>query len=160
MSSITRINPEDGLSEKGLYAVRYAQEKGWHILPCWWIHRVKGKLQCACNHGANCKNPGKHPIFELVPHGHKSASKDPATVSAWWKKHPEANPALALAASGLIAIDIDPRNGGDVTFAALEEKYGKITSDVMQLTGGGGFHLVLAIDFVATSPGGWGRVST
>ena len=153
MSAISRINPEDGMSENGIYAVRYAQEKNWHILPCWWIKVIDNVRQCACPHGRNCKNPGKHPLFELVPHGHKSASNDPAVIASWWKKFPDANPALALMISGLIAIDVDPRNGGDVTFEELERKYGKITSDVMQLTGGGGFHLVLAIDFVANLPG-------
>lgn len=104
-----------------------------HIFPCWWITDDK---QCACGN-ADCKSPGKHPIAALVPKGHKDASNDAAIISQWWAAYPKANPAMSLAASSLVVIDIDPRNGGDHTFELLEQKHGKITSDVEQITGGG-----------------------
>lgn len=153
MSSITAITPESGKTEKAVYAIRYAQSLKWYVIPCWWIVVRDGVRQCACPASRNCRNPGKHPIYELAPHGHKSASNDPATVAKWWDRYPEANPAAAVAASCMVVIDIDPRNGGDVTFALLEEKYGKILSDVEQLTGGSGRHLLLLADLLSGLPG-------
>ena len=111
-----------------------------YIFPCWWITDEK---RCACG-DALCKSPGKHPIRELVPNGHKNATNDPAIIAHWWTVYPLANPALSLAASNLVVIDIDPRNGGDHSFELLEQKHGRITSDVEQITGGGGRHIVFA----------------
>jgi hypothetical protein len=64
------------------------------------------------------------PVFPLAPgakvptkgsHGHLDASKNDAVVRALWEPHPDANIGLATGAkSGLVVIDEDPRNGGDV----------------------------------------------
>jgi hypothetical protein len=44
-----------------------------------------------------------------------------------------------------MAIDVDPRNGGDETFADLQAAHGALTSGVMAFTGGGGEHHVFAL---------------
>ncbi|WP_131669233.1 bifunctional DNA primase/polymerase [Psychrobacter pygoscelis] len=114
-------------------ALAYA-ELGWQIFPCWQI--VDGV--CAC--GTDCKSPGKHPISSLAPRGQDSATSDKAAITQWWTTNSDANIAIYLAGSGLCAIDIDPRNGGDYTIEDLESVYGPIESDVVQLTGGNGEH--------------------
>ena len=114
-------------------ALAYA-DLGWKIFPCWQI--VDGK--CAC--GTECKSPGKHPISVLAPRGQDSATSDKAVITEWLTSHPDANIAVYLAGSGLCAIDIDPRNGGDYTMEDLENEHGELVADVVQLTGGAGEH--------------------
>ncbi|KRU23281.1 bifunctional DNA primase/polymerase [Psychrobacter piscatorii] len=130
-------------------ALAYA-DLGWKIFPCWSI--VDGK--CAC--GTECKSPGKHPISALAPRGQDSATDDKAIITDWFTTHPEANIAVYLAGSGLCAIDIDPRNGGDYTMEELESEHGELVADVVQLTGGAGEHrLFLRPD--GTLPGKLGK---
>jgi hypothetical protein len=65
-----------------------------------------------------------------------------------WHAHPGANIGLALKASGLVAVDVDPRHGGDETLLALLEMHGRLPRTVQSLTGGGGVH------FLFNRPGG------
>lgn len=132
MNNIVNIPPQ-GENLKAAYA--YA-DLGWHIFPCWWIENGA----CACK--TNCVSPGKHPITACTPHGQKNATDDKEIIKEWWKKYPKANIALFLEKSGLCAVDIDPRNGGDYTIDELEHVHGKIESDVTALTGGGGEHRI------------------
>ncbi|HZX07197.1 bifunctional DNA primase/polymerase [Kribbella sp.] len=81
-------------------AVAYAERLGWFVLPCWWF--VNGI--CACG-TAGCDR--KHPISALVPNGQKDASNDPDVVAGWWARYPQANPAIFLKPSGLVALDVD-----------------------------------------------------
>lgn len=115
-------------------ALAYA-DLGWQIFPCW---QIDSEGKCAC--GTDCKSPGKHPISALAPRGQDSATNDKQVITQWWTEHPNANIAIYLAGSGLCAIDIDPRNGGDYTIEDLESQHGELVADVMQLTGGGGEH--------------------
>jgi hypothetical protein len=53
----------------------------------------------------------KEPATE---HGFKDATTDEAQIRKWWKKQPTANIGIATGrVSGLVVVDIDPRNGGD-----------------------------------------------
>lgn len=122
------------------YALAYAA-LDWKVFPCWWVNDDK---TCGCGNTA-CKNVGKHPISELAPKGQNSATTDKDMIAQWWGKYPQANIAIFLAGSGLCAVDIDPRNGGDYTIEVLESEHGKIDSDVLQLTGGGGEHRVFLL---------------
>ena len=92
------------------------------------------------------------PVFPCAPaqkkpitkHGFRDATTDAATVRAWWRASPRANVAMPTgAASGLIVIDVDPRNGGDVGIDELETRNGKLPETAMSLTGDGGRHLFL-----------------
>lgn len=125
------------------HALAYAR-LGWHVFPCWWAEEREGRWQCACGH-EGCKSPGKHPIGALVPAGQNNATADEAVIRAWWARYPQANIAIALAASGLCAVDVDPRNGGLETVEALEARYGSLQSDVIQFTGGGGWHALFQL---------------
>lgn len=106
------------------YALAYAA-LGWHVLPL----EPKSKV----------------PLGRLVPRGHLDATIDTETISRWWRAAPDAGIGIALAATGLVVVDIDPRNGGDITIEALEQEHGRLTSDVLALTGGGGEHRVFSL---------------
>jgi hypothetical protein len=127
---------------------RYAN-LGVFLLPCHW---VTDSGRCSCG-DTGCKSPGKHPISQLVAKGHKQASNRFEQWQQWWAQYPEANAGMALAPSYLVAIDIDPRNGGDGTFDTLETQHGKIESDTEQLTGGGGRHIVFVANEGDSFPG-------
>lgn len=126
-------------------ALSYAR-LGWHVFPCWWAEEDPdaGRWRCACGN-PDCKSPGKHPIGALVPGGQNNATTDEDTIRAWWARYPQANIAVALSASGLCAVDVDPRNGGLETVELLEAKFGSLQSDVVQFTGGGGWHAVFQL---------------
>jgi len=132
------------------YALAYA-ELGWKIFPAW---NIKKDGSCAC--GSEKCSPGKHPISTLAPRGQDSSTSDKAVITEWFTTYPEANIAVYLAGSGLCAIDIDPRNGGDYTMEELEAEHGELVADVVQLTGGAGEHrLFLRPD--GTLPGKLGK---
>lgn len=122
------------------FALAYAA-LGWKVLPCFAIDPDTGRCTC----GTDCKHPGKHPIASLVPRGHDQATSDPEMIRHWWGRVPNANIGVALAQSGLVAIDIDPRNGGWDTIDEIERQHGPLVSDVLALTGGGGEHRVFAL---------------
>lgn len=82
-----------------------------------------------------CRRRGKEP---LVSGGFKAATTDPATVRAWWRRWPDANIGLATGRpSGVVVLDVDPRNGGDEALLALPP----LPATVECLTGGGGRHV-------------------
>jgi putative DNA primase/helicase len=116
-------------------AIAYA-ERGYRVLP---VHGIdQGK--CACLNPA-CKRPGKHPA---TPKGVLDASNDVATVKRRFAGPGILNVAIATGkGSGVIALDIDPRNGGDVSYEALKAKRPPPRT-VRERTGGGGQHLFFA----------------
>jgi hypothetical protein len=59
---------------------------------------------CACPRGHIQKTSGKAP---LTPRGVKDATRDRAAIEGWWTEWPSANVGVALAHSGLVAIDCD-----------------------------------------------------
>jgi hypothetical protein len=82
-----------------------------------------------------CK-PDKTPH---TPHGHKDATTNPARITAWWSKWPEANIGIPTGkASGLLVVDLDSYKPGAMTVAEFEEKYGVIPDTATVRTGGGG----------------------
>ena len=114
-------------------ALAYAA-RGWPVIPVWWPENGR----CACGkHG--CKNLAKHPIGALAPHGVKDASTDPQTIRAWWRRYPLANIGIGTGPeSGLVVVDIDPRNGGHP-----DRLPGKMPLTPKVRTGGGGWHFYL-----------------
>lgn len=95
----------------------------------------------------------KSPLGRLVPGGHKNATTDEATIRRWWGACPDAGIGIAMQASGLVTIDIDPRNGGLDTMEQLEARHGPMVSDVLAYTGGGGEHRVFLSAMAASLPG-------
>ena len=109
---------------------------GWHVFPVWGVRA--GKCECG---NPECAHPGKHPVSRLVSHGHKDASRAVLTVQKWWTQG-EWNVGAYLAASGLVALDLDPRNGSEETSSHLVAELGGLPPTVESRTGGGGRHLV------------------
>lgn len=96
---------------------------------------------------------GKEPVTRR---GYYDATTDAQQIMKWWRAHPDARIGLPCRPNGLIAIDIDPRNGGSATFKALEAEHGALPRDAVQRTHGGGWHVVM----LDPAPGadGWTRV--
>jgi len=111
-----------GLLETALaYAFR-----GWPILPC--------------------RPRAKEP---LTAHGLLEAVTDGKTIRAWWQRWPAANVGIALGASArIVALDVDPRHGGDAALSEFCHDHGPLPSTPHSLTGGGGHH------FLFVHPGG------
>lgn len=107
-------------------ALEYAA-RGWRVFPV--------------------KPRGKAPI---PSDGFLSGTTSAATIRRWWTQVPDANIGLWLAGSGLVAVDVDPRNGGTVPDACREP----VTWT--QATGGGGMHFIYRATPGAEYRGGLG----
>jgi len=95
-------------------ALEYAR-RGWPILPV---------------------SQAKQPFIKAWP---TAASTDESQVRSWWKQHPEANVGLVTGQrSGLLAVDVDPRNITDLkAVAAILDALPRTRA---HSTGGGGRH--------------------
>ena len=152
---MANVTPIDAARSPLAYALRYARI-GWHVFPLFWAEEGEdGAWRCACRK-ADCSNPGKHPVGRLVRKGQSEATTDEETIRRWWTAEPRANIGVLLAASGLVGVDIDPRNGGLDTIDDLERQYGPIDSGVLQFTGGGGEHRIFALQQEISLPGALG----
>jgi hypothetical protein len=140
----TMTGPAPELSGNGCAALAYAA-RGLKIFPCWELTPDGSDCACPRSHpsrdggGGHCGSPGKHP---RTPNGVKDATTDPATITRWWTSWPRAHVAIAAGASGLLVVDVDPRNGGDDSLADLEREHGPLPDTPRQLTGGGGVHVL------------------
>ncbi len=111
-------------------ALKYA-EMGWWVFP---VHSMRdGKCSC----GRVCGRPGKHP---RTSSGSKDASCVAEIITSWWNEWPDANIGIACGPSGLMVVDVDPRNDGDNTFTELEQRHGTLPKTLTANTGGGGQH--------------------
>lgn len=124
---MTNWNAANGRLKPG--AEWYAS-KGWKILPCYGI--IDGR--CTCNGVHNePKDVGKHPS---IAQWNIQSSSDANVVSTWWNNNPEQNIGVFCQPSGFFVIDIDPRSGGDDSFAKFEELVdGALPKTVEALTG-------------------------
>lgn len=151
-------NVIDFEQEKILQAALAYAARGWHVLPCWApiFDENDQFVSCGCKK-ANCESPGKHPHGFLARHGQMAATTDQETIRGWFRYGHKLNIAVQMSKSGLACIDIDPRNGGELTKENIEAKYGKLYSDVEAFTGGGGQHYVYSNPHgVQGLPGGLG----
>src|SRR5580700_5902678 len=93
------------------YALNCAR-RGWPVIPLNWAEHGS----CSCP-AMKCTSPGKHP---LTVRGIKDATTDTEWIRTWWKEFPEANIGIATgAASGIVALDVDPRHGGEESLREL-----------------------------------------
>lgn len=114
--------------------------RGFYVLP---VHTVNGDGICTCREGANCQYPGKHPHLK---HWQNMATRNVTQIKAWWRRWPNANIGIHCGKSGLLVVDIDPRNGGDETWHDLKLKTGLTDDTVTSLTGGGGRHFFFKLN--------------
>lgn len=124
----------DGHHDALLQIAESLATRGWQLLPL--HHAIDGACSC---HDPECPHIGKHPRTKS---GVKDATSDIAQIQNWWRRFPLANIGVATGAtSGIVVIDVDPRNGGTESLAALEREFGSLPPTVESLTGGGGRHL-------------------
>jgi hypothetical protein len=124
---VTKLSPSEmetvedaGENISKLDAALIYAGRGWRVFPC--------------------EDAGKKP---RILKWQERATTDEATIREWWRKWPDANVGLAMgAASGLIALDVDPRHGGDASLTELIEQYGELPQTMRAATGGGGQHLL------------------
>jgi hypothetical protein len=111
-------------------ALEYAG-RGWHVFPV---------------------QPGGKAPHRAVDQGYKDATCEEAQIRRWWTNDPDANIGLALAPSGLVALDVDSYKdeGAWETFKAKIS----IPETFRQRTAGGGTHYVFACEQDASYPGG------
>jgi len=132
MMSVTEASPNspsDKLKEALVCAGR-----GWNVFP---VYEAQPGGKCSCRR-LKCEEPGKHP---RTRRGFKDATMDAAQLREWWTRDPSANVAIRTGApSGIVVVDIDPRNRGHVNLAALEAEHGVLPPTVQCLTGGAGLH--------------------
>lgn len=127
------ITPD--LSPNGKAALAYASKLNWSVFP---LHTPHENF-CSCKN-PNCKSAGKHP---RTKNGLKAATTNLDVITQWWKKWPDANIAIATGeVSGFIALDVDPRHGGDESLKALTGLYGTLPDTIEAITGGGGQHIL------------------
>lgn len=102
-------------------ALNYAS-RGWRVLP------VQAR--------------GKRPLISDWVH---RASCNAHTITGWWRRWADANIGILCgAASGIIVLDVDPRNGGVDSLAKLERPHGSLPATLTAETGrgDGGRHYV------------------
>lgn len=75
-------------------------------------------------------------------HGFHAATTDLDLVEQWWTEQPDANIGAPCALNGWAVLDVDPRHGGHLALAVLEQRIGLLPGTVMQITGGDGLHIV------------------
>lgn len=123
------------------HALFYAS-LGWKVFP---VHSVDAGAFCTCG-DQGCRHVAKHP---RTVNGLKDASDDEALIRAWWERWPDANIGVRTGEeSGIWVLDVDLKNGGDVTYQELATDH-QAVEGVRQITGSGGWHLVFAWDHAA-----------
>src|SRR4051812_41897030 len=95
-----------------------------------------------------CEKQGKHPSTD---HGFHDATTDLQQIDEWWTAAPNSNLGLpAGERSGILVVDLDPRNRAPSDRDVFQSKYGLIPNGTPEiLSGGGGLHLWFAYDPVA-----------
>lgn len=114
-------------------AIWYASRMGWAVIP---VHTVDEDGKCSCG-ASSCRSAGKHP---RTKNGSSDATTDRAKIRDWWRRWPNANIGIATGeVSGLVVLDVDPRNGGNSTLRELEADK-RVPRTLVARTGGGGRH--------------------
>jgi putative DNA primase/helicase len=132
-------------------AQRYA-DRGWRVHPlCWVEEGTEGCGYSPHNIHGPCHSPGKRAILDDWPH---RATNIPAEAVKWWRTpsgsvldnsecYPFASIGVVLGeGSGIFALDVDPRNGGDVKLELLQRQHGELPHTRVQKTGGDGEHWI------------------
>jgi hypothetical protein len=98
-----------------------------------------------------CVPDKKLPLLDGWP---SRASLDPRTIEFWWRRWPNANPAVATGGpTRLLVVDIDPDADGETSMAVLEREYGGVPATVEVVTPRGGRHLYLLVPAWRAMPG-------
>lgn len=114
-------------------ALAYA-DLGFPVLPIWWVRDGR----CGCGN-PQCSSPGKHPWGRYAPRGLLDATRDSAVIRSWFANEHVPNIAIRTGReSGLVVVDVDPRNGGNESLESL----GDLPQTATVATGGDGRHFI------------------
>lgn len=131
LASVSALSPLAGAAL--LYATR-----GWAVIPLHTMHAD----HCSCGR-RDCAAPAKHPRVRWQ--SYERSRPTPSQVAAWWRRWPDANVGVVTGrVSGVVVLDIDPRNGGDASYASLKERWNGHDETVESITGGEGRHVWFA----------------
>lgn len=117
---------------------------GYSVIPG---HSVDNMGFCSCRND-RCESPGKHPRISWSTYQVRKPTE--LEVKGWFTRWPESNALIITGqVSGVVAVDIDPRHGGDESWARFSHITAKssLLNPVLtpiSLTGGGGQHLIFA----------------
>lgn len=121
-------------------ARRYARKLGWKIFP---VHTPGKDGLCTCGKYP-CESAGKHPRTLNGVDASDNATME--QIEKWWTEWPEANIGCATGKrNGFFVLDIDPRDGGDLSLDLLIQKNGPLPDTRWHITGGKGFHYFFKI---------------
>lgn len=121
------------------YALLYAR-RSWPVFPLFGVT----ENGCECRRSACAEDRskwGKHP---RTMSGFKDATVDEQQIREWWSMWPNSNVGVATG-GGLVAVDVDPRHGGEETIERLAEERTFPRAPTVA-TGGGGLHFYFAGD--------------
>jgi hypothetical protein len=126
-------SPRSNNGDKLHSALQHAR-RGFRVFP---VHSVHDG-HCTCGKH-KCGSPGKHPRIKAWQ---TAATTNADEIRAWWKRWPDANIGIATG-SGIVVLDIDPRNGGLESLNALESANAPLPPTLTARTGrgDGGKHL-------------------
>ncbi len=86
-----------------------------------------------------CEPGAKRP---LTYNGFWEATTDARHIKTWWDRWPAANVGVPTGQrSGLLVLDVDPRDGGLKSLNTLERENGPLPRTARARTGGGGVHV-------------------
>jgi Bifunctional DNA primase/polymerase, N-terminal len=110
--------------------------QGYPVLP---LHSLTDTGACTCGDAA-CLSPGKHPFAPFAPHGLKDATVEAGIIRGWFAEHYWLS--YGIVTDELLVIDVDPRNGGDQTWASISCQPTRALPHTWRVrTGGGGEHI-------------------
>lgn len=120
-------------------ALRY-RENGLAVFPTWPMRNGV----CACRNGCG-RDAGKHPLWirENFEHGLTDATTSEELILEAWTSWPDAG----IGYLPQLGLDVDPRDGGDVTLADLVMKHGPLP-ETWEVQAGGedhGRHLLFSL---------------
>lgn len=119
---------------------RVYASRGWSVLPLHTPRAAATPAACSCGR-RECAAPGKHPRVRWERF--TGCPPTTAEVEAWFRRWPDANVGVVTGlVSGVVVLDVDPRNGGEESLAGLGE--GRLPPTASVRTGGGGRHLWFA----------------
>lgn len=118
-------------------AIRYGQ-LGLRAVPMATLG-PSGVCTCGCADPC-CRVRGKHSM--VTPGAGWDGCADEAGIRVWWKRYPEANVGIACGTSGIVVLDVDPKNGGGRSLGRLSAANGTAFLDTLTaITSNGGRHL-------------------
>lgn len=136
--------PRNGEAVSRAKAARAYATVGLPVLP---VHGIRDG-HCTCG-DRDCSHPGRHPCSRKDVTG---ASTDERQIQRWLERWPWASIGVVTGdMSGLIALEINPRENGEQLLQAMEEHHGKLPDAQSIPLRGGKFGLVFR------HPGGFQR---